>query len=311
MNHIAILVRRELWEHKALIYTPIALGGLTVLTMALAFLFGRIHVPHMDMSIPDLRDLDPLLANKLTLGGMVPFMVVFFGVMSVLAGFYLLDSLYRERKDRSILFWKSMPLSDTETVLAKLVIAFVVCPLLAIAGTVATFLLFDLVLVIAVASWGINPGIAIAQPGAVVQGVVGMGIGATIELLWLAPLVGWLLLASAWAGRWPFLWALLVPAAVVLTEQIVFGTEQVAKFLAWRLGGHHELAYKTDFFDNGFNIDIGELLRGHMESGGEFSIFDLFTLGEFFASPGLYGGLIVAAAFVAGAIWLRRYRPGV
>src|SRR5206468_10746510 len=60
------------------------------------------------------------------------------GTALIVGIFYCLDALYGERRDRSILFWKSLPVSDVMAVLSKLAIPIVILPLLSFAVTVAT-----------------------------------------------------------------------------------------------------------------------------------------------------------------------------
>ena len=55
--------------------------------------------------------------------------------------FYCLDALHGERRDRSILFWKSLPVSDLTTVLAKASVPCRVLPPRAFALALATQLM--------------------------------------------------------------------------------------------------------------------------------------------------------------------------
>src|SRR5450631_2868875 len=114
MNDYAWLVRREFWENRAIWIVPTVIG----VALTLAALFGNAQIPAL--SLPDSR-----VFSGVVLFG---FGVTFFVVMSVYATWYLLDCLYADRKDRSILFWKSLPLSDTVTVMSKLIVAMVVIP---------------------------------------------------------------------------------------------------------------------------------------------------------------------------------------
>src|SRR5688500_3753928 len=46
----------------------------------------------------------------------------------IIAFFYGLDALHGERRDRSILFWKSLPVSDRTPVLSKVLVMMAVLP---------------------------------------------------------------------------------------------------------------------------------------------------------------------------------------
>ena len=138
LDAMVALVRRELWEHPALWRAPLVVQGL----LALALLFGR-----MNMDLP-AEVLSPAQrAAIFTIGQWASAQPVFI-VSAVVVAFYLLDCLYAERKDRSILFWKSLPLSDGFTVASKVVVATVVVPLGVLAlATVSTFLFAGIVAV--------------------------------------------------------------------------------------------------------------------------------------------------------------------
>jgi ABC-2 type transport system permease protein len=114
-----------------------------------------------------------------------------------------------------------------------------------------------------------------------------------VHALWYAPIYAWLLLVSGWARRMPFLWAFLLPLMLGLVEKIAFRTNYFARFIGYRVGGAPA----------GGDFAHGGGWMAHRMSGA--------TPGLFFASPGLWGGLIVAAIFLAAAVWLRRYRAPI
>ena len=72
---------------------------------------------------------------------------------------------YDERKDRSVLFWKSLPVSDRDTVLSKAVSALVVAPTLAISVAIASMFCFLVLISIFVLVHGGNPFTLIWGPG--------------------------------------------------------------------------------------------------------------------------------------------------
>src|SRR5262249_31720233 len=122
------LVQREIWETPSLYIAPLAAAGLFMLgfVISMVYLTGRRYSA---LSVAELRDV------------IKPFdtvAVLIMGVTFLVAVLYCLDALYAERRDRSILFWKSLPVSDTTTVLSKASIPIVVVPLFAFALTVAT-----------------------------------------------------------------------------------------------------------------------------------------------------------------------------
>src|SRR3984885_9491101 len=141
MNDYAWLVRREFWENRAIWIVPSAIG----VALTLAALFGNVQIPAL--SAPDSR----VLSGVVLFGFGVTFVVV----MNIYATWYLLDCLYADRKDRSVLFWKSLPISDTATVLAKLFTGLIAIPLVYfIAADIATLLITFVISVRARSTFG-------------------------------------------------------------------------------------------------------------------------------------------------------------
>jgi len=202
--------------------------------------------------------------------------------------FYALDALYAERRDRSILFWKSLPVSDRTTVLSKATIPLVVLPLVGFALSVATLVLLMLFGTLVLLASGLSPA-GLWSGARIVEEPVIMLYGLTAHALWFAPLYGWLLLVSAWARRTPFLWAVLPPIALAIVETISLGTSHVCSLLKYRLGGAMAEA---------FLLEPGN--TGHV-----IRLWELDPLG-FLGSSGLWIGLVAAAFFLATAVRLRR-----
>lgn len=256
MKYWITLVRREFWEHRALWMAPLLVAALLI---GLTALSGGVHVSADARVEVDGRSVDfaqaitPERAEKLfgvlVAGLFVPQLIV------VLVGlfFYLLDALYSERKDRSILFWKSLPVSDAHTVAIKALVALLVVPLGVWAISAITSLPIIGVLIGKLAGTAFAPvvqwdtGIWFAVQGAMLAGTL-------VAALWYAPLAAALLLISAWARRNVFLWAVLPPVALMLLERTTLGTHRVAAFLRYRLGG---------FFDAmGMSLGTSERIAG-------------------------------------------------
>jgi ABC-2 type transport system permease protein len=211
--------------------------------------------------------------------------------------FYSLDALHGERRDRSILFWKSLPVSDLTTVLAKASIPLVVLPALVFGITVALQLVMCVlsVAVTAVHSSGAAPvesGLPLFQ----IQLVLLYGL--IVMTLWFAPIYCWMLLVSGWARRATFLWAVLPPLALAAVEKMIFGTAHFGSLMQERLFGFAAGAF--DLKDkNGVAIDP------------HFIPLAQLAPGRFLSSAGLWIGLVVAAALLAAAVRLRRYREPI
>ena len=213
--------------------------------------------------------------------------VVILLVSLVVGVFYCLGALHGERRDRSILFWKSLPVSDLTAVLAKASIALIVLPVIAFAVILVTQLVMVLISTASLLAQGASlTPLWVQDP--VLSNFWSLPYGLVALSLWYAPVYGWLLLVSAWARRTPILWALAPVIGLPLIEKLAFGTSQVAELLKRRLHGGFTEAFSTPSAGK-IHIDFAqpEPLR-------------------FLATPELWIGLAVAAGFVAGATWLRR-----
>jgi ABC-2 type transport system permease protein len=209
------------------------------------------------------------------------------GTALIVGIFYSLDALYGERRDRSILFWKSMPVSDLTTILSKLAIPLVIIPVLSYAIAVVTqFIMLLLASAVSVGS-GTNVAALWTQQSVFRFSLELFYHMLTVHGLWYAPLYAWLLLVSAAAPRAPFIWAVLPPFVIWGVEKIAFNTTYFLSMLKVRLTGPPDpemtMARNADF--------MSTLIPHH-----------------FFDQPGLWVGLAVAAVFLAIAVRLRRYR---
>jgi len=268
-------VRREVWENRSIYIAPLIVAAVIVFGALISALTGR-HAVKFDATPDKIAQPYDLVAG------------VLMGTTLIVAIFYCLDALYGERRDRSILFWKSMPVSDLNTVLSKMAIPLVILPVVTFVVTIATHLIMLLLSTAFLVMHGHSPAALFALPW------LQMAFGLLYHLLSVhalgyAPIFAWLLLVSAWAKRLPFLWAFLPPAAIAVVEKIVFNTSRFGTLIGSILSG-------------------GEM--GGSMKGGD-SMFARFNPGEFLSRPALWIGLIVAAACLAAAVRLRRYRDPI
>ncbi|HEV2576268.1 MAG TPA: ABC transporter permease [Acidobacteriaceae bacterium] len=269
-------IRRELWENRSIYIAPLAAAGLAIL----GTLFGSFHGTGNLLS-PDAMQQQNIIATQC---GFTALLIM--GVTFVVAIFYCLDAIYGERRDRSIFFWKSLPVSDTVTVLSKATIPLLIIPLVTFAITVVTQCVILGVDAATLAAHGRSLSVIRQLPLLQMQAGLLYHLIA-VHSLWYAPIFAWLLLVSAWAPRVPLLWAFLPPLAIAIIEKIAFNTAHFINFLKSRIGGQPS------------GMSFGTEMGHHAAS---------LNPGHFLASPGLWGGLIVAALFLAAAIQLRRYR---
>lgn len=276
------LLRRELWENRSLYLVPLAVAVLIVAGFS-------IYAMRSAEEMRAAPTLSPAQQQELLQEPYTFASLFLMGISFLVAAFYCLEALYGERRDRSILFWKSLPVSDLTAVLSKASIPILLIPLFTIALTMLTHLLMLLLSMAALAGsdltvaslWG---SVSLPHLWEILFYHLLLGHG-----FWYAPLYGWLLLVSAWSRRLPFLWAILPLIGVHLLEKMAFGTSYSHDMLQSRLIGGPPGA---DF---------------PMDTAGLESVTHL-NAATYLSSPGLWIGLGVTAAFLLAAAWLRRQR---
>lgn len=276
-------VRRELWEHRSVYIAPLAVAGIILV----GYLIRLARLPQIVLHAQNL----PWWKQYLEIA--LPFAIAAASIMVtglIVAVFYCLGALGNERRDRSILFWKSLPVSDLTTVLSKACIPLIVIPIVVVVVAIATQLI--MLLVGSAVLMAREPGPSTLWTHWPLAQAFGLVIYlVVVGTLWYAPIYGWLLMVSAWARRMTFLWAVLTPIGIAIVERIAFDTSYVGLLLRYRVKGFLDLAF-TQPPRNTHAIDPMALI----------------TPASFFGSPGLWIGLVVAAAFIAAAVWLRRGR---
>jgi ABC-2 type transport system permease protein len=266
-------VRRELWEHRSIYVAPLAAAAAFLLAFLTGLTLSRAH-------------------RHEPLEGPYEFAaVLIMGTAFIVGVFYSLDALYGERRDRSILFWKSLPVSDLTSVLSKFTIPLVILPLLSFAITVVTQFVMLLVKSAVLLGSGLSVGTLWARMPFFHMSLMLLYHILTVHGLWYAPLYGWLLLISAWAPRAPFIWAFLPPFVIWGVEKMAFKTSHFLGMLLYRLTGPEAPATTAP--------------------GTLMDLLSALTPAQFFSTPGLWIGLAIAAIFLAAAARLRRYREPI
>ena len=282
------LIRRELWEHRYLWVVPLGVAVLLLLTAVI----GHVHL--------DLDDNAQIATEnqRVALLSVVQWALAatFYVVTLFIVSYYTLDCLYAERKDRSILFWKSLPVSDGLTVTSKLLMALVVVPVGVFALSLVTGLVF-FAIVSARSAAGSIPGVVSWSTLEWLRTEIALVLVQLVAVLWYAPFAAYLLLVSAWAKRSPFLWATLPWVVAPILERIAFGTHVLWRFLSYRVNGIWPTlgAGHTRIFSHHGVRPVGTLLQ------------DL-DFRAAFTNPDLWLGVAVAAALVYATVRIRRYR---
>ncbi len=276
-------VCRELWENRSIYIAPLIVAAVQVF----GFAISTIGLAERRRAVLLLDPAKQRAAIEMPYD--VAAMMMIFTVF-IVGAFYCLDALHGERRDRSILFWKSLPVSDLTIVLSKSIIPLVVLPLLVFAITVCVQVIMLFMSSVNLVMHGVSPATTWAH-FPVFQSWLVLLYGLIVLALWHAPIYGWLLLVSGWARRATFLWAVLPFIALQIFERITFGTSYLGLFLKHRLMGFGPGAFAF-----------------HGRSHPTIDSLAQLTPGRYLATPGLWIGLLFAAAFLAAAVRLRRYR---
>jgi len=313
VNNMIWLIRREVWENRSLWIAPLVVAGIILVIAA----FGGVHVgngndvslgwnsgsgAHMSdqdrESIRSAMATAPLSKKQIIYAiTLSTFTAVQLFTMIIVLFFYLLDSLLAERKDRSILFWKSLPVSDSEVVLSKLLTAAVVTPVFVLLVSSALQVLFAGV-------WSMRfSGSVLGDALMAWDGPTWLKIQASFLLLlasailWYLPILTYLMVVSVWARRNAFLWAVLPPVSILAIEGLILQSHNFGNFLGRRFIGMFQILQASSgkmFGDENEGIvTVGEVLK---------SVTAVFTHYETWA------GVLAAAAMIFAAIRIRRYR---
>jgi len=300
------LMRRELWESPvAFKWTPIGIGIFLIFLSILSF----IIYTQFDASLASLYDGLRLLADRsaenrglAVKAGLFSVAALFFQLMLLIILFYLSGSLYDDRKDRSILFWKSLPVSDSLTVASKLLTACLLVPamfLLAIMATQLVLLLFASILSLMA---GLNPFSLFILPAGLPRLWSVMAAGLLVQALWLLPIYAWIAFCSSWAPRLPILIAFGIPAGIALIQHswslatsFTLPATNIGWIILQRLG--------SGALPSNVNIEIGSTSNMNFD---ENTFMSFAHLVDVLLDPAMWIGLLIAAFFITGAIWFRR-----
>ena len=331
-NKFKLLLRREFWEHKGGFFWAPLVAGIVSLVLLLGVIAAfeikvapeiskhgqmvtddgtRIKMNGLDldalskhMSPADMKQLGGAVDLSLYLASMWPFIVLGFVMF-----FYCLGSLYDERKDRSVLFWKSLPLSDGATVLSKVFSATVVLPTIAAVAAILTMLGYLAIMSLFMLYHGGNPLQLLFGAGSPLTVAGNLLAMVPVYAVWSLPTVGWLMLCSAWARRVPFLWATLLPVVATLLLGWITLMDAIDQgSFVWFL---QNVSSRVLFSGvPGTWIDVVDTSAFQHIDGPEdiSSAIGVGTMYTAFLSAKMWAGALAGAAMIFVAIRLRRWR---
>ncbi len=310
------LLKREFWENRGgFLWAPVITGGIfTFLYLLLAVIGSISGRDSLDLEGFDLNEApnkvqyalgmfgDGVLLTGISLASLVLAFVVFF---------YSLGALYDDRRDRSILFWKSLPMSDSQMVLSKVAWALLLAPLLALGVGILIGVAMWVISALTITVHGLPAASALfthSHPFRVIGGALST---LPVYMLWALPTVGWLMFCSAWARSKPFLWAVLLPvlACVIISMTDILPGMKIPHDTLWYTvayrgllsvvpGTWYAAVDKSDIIP-ATGIDSPEELAGALNLSSSWHAF---------ASADIWIGAVIGVALIFAAIRLRRYR---
>jgi ABC-2 type transport system permease protein len=275
-------IRREVWEHRSIYIAPLIVAALAVI----GFLIGSGYQIARVRSAQSLGPMQLQVAIDRPYGFAAMFLM---GIGLLVSIFYCVEALHGERRDRSILFWKSLPISDLTVVLSKMMIPLVIVPLITVALTIITHVLMLLVNIVILQVNGMSVSLLWTNLSLHQMWTMMVYHMLVLHGLWFAPAYGWMFLASAWARRAPFLWAVLPPMAVGVVEKI---------------------AFNTTYFSHWMQHHFGAVPGSDAYPGNDHAMHAWATLNvsQSLLNSGMWSGLFLTASFLFAAARVRRSR---
>ncbi len=319
-NTMEWLVKREYWEHKGgFFWTPIVVAAIMTFFVA-ASLFAAIAMGshnHFQIGNTSVTDLSSALTadqqSQAAAGLAAGYMGMaspLFMVLGFVVFFFYLGSLFDERKDRSVLFWKSLPISDSATVLSKLAIGLIVAPAITFVTATLMSMLCTLMICIAAGFSGLHVFGQVFGTASLYLAPLQVAAMLPVYVMWALPAAGWLMMVSAWARTKPFLWAVGAPLLIgaLLTwfnamaglnwNLVWFWQNIVARGLLSVMPG-------TWFMSHG-------IAKARDMTAGIHEHSDMSTLltqsWQMFTTADMWIGIAAGAAMIYAAIRLRRWR---
>jgi len=306
------LMRREYWENPGILkWAPVIIAALTLFGIIISLIIGARFDAELAFTLDAIREFanQPIEQRRLFMSGaMFATSAMFFQFLILLVLFYLSGCLYDDRKDRSILFWKSLPVSDRMTVGSKLLTACLLAPALYLAAAVVTQLVILLIATGYGLAAGVNPFTTFWLPSALPRLWLVMGTGLIVQAMWLLPVYAWIMFCSSWAPRVPILIAIAIPLGLSLMQH------------AWSLASAFRLP----------DINIGLIMLKRLGSGivptnvnmqvdtdshradftdvqfSEELFMNLSTVFGHLLKLEMWIGIGIALVLLAGAVWFRR-----
>jgi ABC-2 type transport system permease protein len=317
-NKFTWLLKREFWEYRgAFFWTPAitAIVMLSLVVLALVIAESSANRAGVSLSGINFNEISTHLSegNAAKLHAGLNVGLISLGFPIGIALFFVLFSygigaLYNDRADRSVLFWKSLPISDAETVLAKVVAMALIAPVLAVGALIALDLGFLVIMSLWVLVHGVNP-MLLWSPTHLVTLWAKLILLIPINALWALPSIGWLLLCSSFARSKPFLWAVALPvvSGVLISMIHLMNSLSLPSTWFWR----NVVGRLLFSIIPGTWVDAAELRTLDSDDRLPEALNNLLSFssaGHLLSSPNFLIGIAAGVAMIAAAIYFRRRR---
>lgn len=285
--------KREVWEHQtSFVGVFAALGGLLIILLLFVAINGgdgstiSVNISFDDEKTDEPFSLNHLIDTKLNIL-IVSLLHAFVLISTIVTVYYQLGSLYDDRKDRSILFWKSLPISETQTVITKFLTGVYIIPIFALVIGVITSFILSMIFSVWLPMMSDYGFIEIWGKFSFISGVFLSFVFIVVTGIWISPFCAWLLFASAASKRSPLMLATLPPILIVAAEKMFVGKS----YLLMLLDMYRPDMQALEEYDNNMSMDTISAL------------IDSFIMG-----PQIFVGLAVTGLLLAASVWLRNNR---
>lgn len=285
-------IQKEVWEYKKVFfYVPAVIAAIMVFAPIISYIFSEPFIFQKTYQLENIAQAqyDERFTN-IAFGFMAilfaPFLTVAFAVQL----YYFTACLFDERRDNSVLFWRSLPVSDVQSISVKMLVGAVILPGVFMLAATATFIIY--MVFAAIGCVVLNTGQDINLWGAFLSGgwlsnLLSIWITLFLFAIWIFPVYAWFMLASMFAKKAPFLWAVLPLVLIMVIEGILVYHFQVMPPL------------------------FSEILREYFDTSASSRVFhsDSVNFGQATIKMHLdkvsIGGVIVGGIFMYAAHWLR------
>lgn len=301
ITHQLALIKREIWEHRSIWLTPAVIAIIMSFGTLTALMFAGEFAEELNIAMFGAQNIAGEAHRGAVLTGLFfGSSGLFFLALGILTVFYSLDSLYAERKDKSILFWRSLPVTDAQTVISKLATALLVLPGATIVAVIATHLINLIVTSIWVSAKGGDAIALIWSSVPLMDNWMSLVILVYAATIWMSPFVGWFLFVSAYTKRSPLLMAFLPMVLIPMIEGIFSHSNEFARVVWGRMAmiPIHSGFEIEEFFDDD-NFELNEQM---------LSVLGQIDLGRFLSSPSMWAGVVICGLLSFGAVYVRRFR---